>query len=103
MVTYRRFNISSLNYFRVRKMFSEDMDPREMVLLTMHNLCSVRPESSKTGKDIAQTTMLGIDDILRILRRYESEGYVKRLFDENGNEKFYLTCNGIIKVCASFT
>jgi len=84
-------------------MNEEDLPLSEKLLLTMHNLCIVRPEIAKTGEEIARTIRLTLDNVLGILDNHEANGYVKSFTDQMGAKRFYLTSLGMIKVCSSFT
>jgi hypothetical protein len=84
-------------------MYEDDMPLSDRVLLTMHNLCLVRPEIAKTGEEIAHAIRLSIENILSTLYGQEADGYVKSHVDTDGVKKFYLTGSGILKVCSSFS
>lgn len=81
----------------------DDIPVSDKLLLTMHNLCAVRPEIAKTVEELSETIRMAVDNVTGILSRFEGEGYVKSLTDQNGHKKFYLTGKGILKVCSSFT
>jgi len=80
-----------------------EMPLSDRVLLTMHNMCLVRPEISKTAEEIARAIQLSIDNVLSTLHGQEADGYVKSYLDADGVKKFYLTGSGILKVCSSFS
>ena len=75
----------------------------EKLLLAMHNLCLVRLETAKTGQEIARLINLTTDNVEKILKGHEANGYVKSVQDASGERKFYLTNIGILKVCSTFT
>jgi DNA-binding MarR family transcriptional regulator len=81
----------------------DDLPVSEKLLLIMHNLCAVRPEISRTSNELSKAIDMTTENIIGILNRFESEGYVKSIIDQNGQKKFYLTGRGILKVCSSFT
>ena len=83
-------------------MFEDDISQSHRILLNLHNQCIVRPETAKTGAQIAQAVRLSICETFKILHNYEAEGYVRRLVNQEGT-KFYLTGYGILNVCALFT
>lgn len=75
----------------------------DRLLLTMHNLCAVRPEIARTGDELSRIIHITVDNVLHILNGFEDEGYVKSLHDHQGKKRFYLTGMGILRVCSSFT
>jgi len=81
----------------------ENIPPAEKILLIMHNLCVIRPEVAKTANEIAQTLQKAADYVLSVLNKHEADGYVKSYADQSGSKRFYLTGQGIIKVCSIFT
>ena len=84
-------------------MNEKDLPPSEKLLLSMHNLCVVRPEIAKTGEEISKSINLDIDHVLRMLGLHEERGFVKSYVDNIGIRRFYLSGLGILKVCSSFT
>jgi hypothetical protein len=84
-------------------MYEDEMPLSDRVLLTMHNLCLVRPEIAKTGEEIARAIQLSVDHVLSTLHGQEADGYVKSHVETDGAKKFYLTGSGILKVCSSFS
>lgn len=85
------------------QMSEEDLPLSDKLLLSMHNLCIVRPEIAKTGEEIASSLKLAVENALSILADHEARGYVRSLIDSMGARRFYLTSMGMIKVCSSFT
>lgn len=84
-------------------MYADEMPLSDRVLLTMHNLCLVRPEIAKTGEEIANVIQLSVDQVFSTLHSQEADGYVKSHVDADGVTKYYLTGSGILKVCSSFS
>lgn len=83
---------------------SEDhLSAPEKLLLTMHNLCLVKPEIAKTGGEIAKAIHEAVDNVIKILDKHEAAGYVKSFEDASGVRRFYLTSVGILKVCSVYT
>ena len=83
-------------------MGEDNLSTSETLLLTMHNLCVVKPEIAKTGDELANAIQVAIDHIVNILHELEENGYVRSVEDA-GVKKFYLTSTGILKVCSVFT
>ncbi len=102
---YRLFKYWSygINKQRETKLTEENIPPAEKILLIMHNLCVIRPEAAKTTNEIAQVLQKAVDFVLNALNKHEADGYVKSYTDESGSKRFYLTGQGIIKVCSIFT
>lgn len=75
----------------------------EKLLLTMHNLCIVKPEIAKTCGEIAKAVQEAVDNVKEILTKHEADGYVKSFEDASGARRFYLTSVGILKVCSVYT
>ena len=69
----------------------------------MHNTSAVRPKNARSSEDLSNIVQISGDEILTILDKFETEGYVKSLIDQNNNRRFYLTGKGILKVCSYFT
>ena len=85
------------------RMDEDSLPVPDKLLLTMHNLCAVRPEIARTGEELSKIIRVAVDKALKILDGFEREGYVKSLIDRHGRRRFYLTGMGILKVCSSFT
>ena len=83
-------------------MGENNLSTSEKLLLTMHNLCVVKPEIAKTSDELANAIQVTIDHIVNVLHGLEENGYVKS-FEDAGVKKFYLTSTGILKVCSAFT
>ena len=75
----------------------------EMVLMTLHNLCATYEDFAKKPNELAESLRMDVSEIEKILSKYEFEGYIKSLVDNEGSRRYYLTGAGIIKVCSSFT
>lgn len=84
-------------------MDEESIPIPDKLLLTMHNLCAVRPEIARTGEELSRIIRVAVDKALKILNGFERDGYVKSLIDQSGRRRFYLTGMGILRVCSSFT
>jgi len=79
------------------------MSPPNKLLIIMHNTSAVRPKNARSSEDLSKIVQISGDEILTILDKFETEGYVKSLIDQNNNRRFYLTGKGILKVCSYFT
>lgn len=84
-------------------MDEESIPISDRLLLTMHNLCAVRPEIAKTEEELTNIIPIALDNAQNILNGFEREGYVKSIVDHQGRKRFYLTGMGILRVCSSFT
>lgn len=84
-------------------MDEKDLSLSDKLLLTMHNLCIVKPEIAKSVEEISKSISLAVDHAIGLLKNSEEHGYVKSYTDQTGIKRFYLTSLGIIKVCSSFT
>lgn len=84
-------------------MATDEIPPSENLLLVMHNLGLVRPETAKTGDELAEFLRMDTKNVYEILDRQETYGFVRSYIDPGGVRKYYLTGVGIIKVCSSFT
>jgi hypothetical protein len=84
-------------------MDEEKFELPEKLLLLMHNFGIVRPELAKTGSELSQILQINIVDVSPILATHELEGYIKSFIDPTGVKRYYLTGNGILKVCSTFT
>jgi hypothetical protein len=84
-------------------MEEENIPTSDRLLLTMHNLCAVRPEIAKTEEELSKIIQVALEYTQNVLDSFEREGYVKSLIDQNGRKRFYLTGMGILRVCSSFT
>jgi hypothetical protein len=91
------------NKQRENRLTEENIPLGEKVLLTMHNLCVIRPEVAKTANEVAQLLQNAKDYVLNTLNKHEVEGYVKSYIDKSGSKRFYLSGVGMIKVCSIFT
>jgi hypothetical protein len=84
-------------------MDERDLSLSDKLLLSMHNMCVVKPEIAKSGDELSKSISLAVEYVLGLLKNNEEHGYVKSYTDSTGKKRFYLTSLGIIKVCSSFT
>jgi hypothetical protein len=84
-------------------MSEERLSPSDRTLLILHNLCATHEDTAKKPDELAHILKGDVNEINQILKKHESDGYVKSFVDSEGNTKYYLTNVGIIRVCSIFT
>jgi len=81
----------------------EELPLSEKILQTLHNLCATAPDLARKSEELSQVLQVDKGELERILDNYKAEGFVESFTDNEGMKRYYLTGNGIIKVCALFT
>lgn len=77
--------------------------PMDRILLALHNLCAVRTEFAKTSEELSQNVGIDINQLQTLLKELVSNGYIACFSDSAGEKRYYITGNGIIRVCSAFT
>jgi DNA-binding IclR family transcriptional regulator len=75
----------------------------DRILLALHNLCAVRAELAKTSGELAQNLGMDLNQLQALLKELVSNGYIAYYSDSTGEKRYYITGNGIIRVCSAFT
>jgi hypothetical protein len=80
-----------------------DLPLSERLLISLHNLCATSGDMAKKSEELAQMLQRSVDEVNQNLDKQISGGYVASFYDNDGNRRFYLTNNGIIRVCSLFS
>ena len=84
-------------------MVEDRLTQEDKPLLHMHNLGVVNAKRAKKLDELAAILSISLDELKRLLRHSEEQGYVESTISEAGEKMYYLSPKGIIKVCSCFS
>jgi CTP-dependent riboflavin kinase len=83
-------------------MVSEN-DEAAAVLAHLHNMGYLSEDKAVGIKELKEALSIDDDVLRRVLEEHVNNGYVSRVITAFGEELYYLTGKGIIRVCSIYT
>ncbi len=74
-----------------------------LLLTFLHNMGYVNEDRAVEVGELASALALDTEQVVEILRKLESDGYVASIRQREGVVSFYLTGKGVIRVCSIYT